>query len=82
MLFCRNIKDGRIFEAASEPGPALWPPWLPGREMFFPGTLPSERESVALVNLLPCPWPEATSVLSIWLLLPAPGYHIQRILEL
>lgn len=82
ILFCRNIKGGRIFEAACEPVPALWPPWLPGREMFFPGALPSERESVALVNLLPCPWREATSALSIWLLVPAPGYHIQRVLEL
>lgn len=82
ILFCRNLKDGRIFEAAYKPGPALWPPWLSRREMFFPGALPSERESVALVNLLPCPWREATSVLSIWLLVPAPGYHIQRILQL
>lgn len=78
--FSRNIKDWRIFEAAYESGPALWPPWLPGREMFFPGALPSE--SVALVNLLPCSWREATSALSIWLLAPAPGYHIQRVLEL
>lgn len=73
---------GGFFEAAYEPGPALWPPWLPGREMCFPGALPSERERVALVNLLPCPWREATSALSIWLLVPAPGYHIQRALEL
>lgn len=45
--FCRNIKDWRIFEAAYELGPALWPPWLPRREMLL--VLCLQREKVWLL---------------------------------
>lgn len=42
-----------IFPAACEAGPALWSPWLSGREMCFPGSLPLEGESIAPVKPLP-----------------------------
>lgn len=82
VLLGENLKDGKIFQAACEAGPALWPPWLSGRQMCSPGTLPLEWESITPMNPLPCPWWEATFAPDICLLVPAPACHIQRALEL
>lgn len=60
-----------FFGAACEAGPALQPLRLPGRELCSPGALPGEGESIAPVNPPRCPWQEATSLLNIWLLVPA-----------